>query len=225
MVSTEKIITSVIFIPLLWNLRLVSSEIPTGAFCKTCIPLLLFKVLTWLGYFNSAMNPVIYSIFNTEFRDAFQRILITYVRNECCESHRDDRRPSRNSNPDHHHHYHQASGVERKFTLRAPGAKGFLIQETIEEKSRSFSMDVITTKKNDPVMTPSPVGRGSRSNSTKEPFLVQSSSTLQTGTDQTNGHQEKRSSTSTSTTNKPFNSVDLNSTAHGNTSQGKISAI
>lgn len=30
------------------------------------------------------MNPVIYSIFNTEFRDAFKKILVSYVHNECC---------------------------------------------------------------------------------------------------------------------------------------------
>lgn len=30
------------------------------------------------------MNPVIYSIFNTEFREAFRKILTSYVRNECC---------------------------------------------------------------------------------------------------------------------------------------------
>ncbi|XP_065564424.1 dopamine receptor 1-like isoform X2 [Artemia franciscana] len=45
------------------------------AFCKTCIPELAFKVLTWLGYSNSAFNPIIYSIFNLEFREAFQKIL------------------------------------------------------------------------------------------------------------------------------------------------------
>ena len=33
------------------------------------------QVLTWLGYSNSAFNPIIYSIFNTEFREAFKRIL------------------------------------------------------------------------------------------------------------------------------------------------------
>lgn len=32
------------------------------------------------------MNPVIYSIFNTEFREAFRKILTSYVRNECCNS-------------------------------------------------------------------------------------------------------------------------------------------
>lgn len=29
----------------------------------------------WLGYFNSALNPVLYTIFNPEFRQAFTRIL------------------------------------------------------------------------------------------------------------------------------------------------------
>ncbi|XP_015126281.1 dopamine receptor 1 isoform X1 [Diachasma alloeum] len=46
-----------------------------AAFCKTCIPDRAFQVLTWLGYSNSAFNPIIYSIFNTEFRQAFKRIL------------------------------------------------------------------------------------------------------------------------------------------------------
>ncbi|KAH9426357.1 Serpentine type 7TM GPCR chemoreceptor Srsx [Dermatophagoides pteronyssinus] len=50
-----------------------------AAFCKTCIPASVFKLLTWLGYFNSCLNPAIYSIFNTEFRDAFRRILVRYV--------------------------------------------------------------------------------------------------------------------------------------------------
>lgn len=47
-------------------------------FCKRCIPDVVFKVLTWLGYFNSALNPIIYSIFNTEFRDAFRKIITTH---------------------------------------------------------------------------------------------------------------------------------------------------
>ncbi|XP_071441059.1 dopamine receptor 1-like [Hetaerina americana] len=46
-----------------------------AAFCKTCVPGIYFKALTWLGYSNSAFNPIIYSIFNSEFRDAFRRIL------------------------------------------------------------------------------------------------------------------------------------------------------
>jgi dopamine D1-like receptor len=53
-----------------------------AAFCKTCISGQTFKVLTWLGYSNSAFNPIIYSIFNTEFREAFKRILTT--RSSCC---------------------------------------------------------------------------------------------------------------------------------------------
>ncbi|EDV91627.1 GH19686 [Drosophila grimshawi] len=53
-----------------------------AAFCKTCIGGQTFKILTWLGYSNSAFNPIIYSIFNKEFRDAFKRILT--MRNPWC---------------------------------------------------------------------------------------------------------------------------------------------
>lgn len=48
---------------------------PIAAFCDNCIPKVAFQILTWLGYANSALNPIIYSIFNQEFRDAFRRIL------------------------------------------------------------------------------------------------------------------------------------------------------
>ena len=35
----------------------------------------LISTLVWLGYFNSTLNPVIYTIFSPDFRCAFQRIL------------------------------------------------------------------------------------------------------------------------------------------------------
>ncbi|CAI5452877.1 unnamed protein product [Caenorhabditis angaria] len=35
----------------------------------------LFFYCTWIGYMNSFMNPIIYTIFNTEFRRAFKSIL------------------------------------------------------------------------------------------------------------------------------------------------------
>ncbi|KFM63867.1 Dopamine receptor 1, partial [Stegodyphus mimosarum] len=57
-----------------------------AAVCKSCISDLVFKFLTWLGYCNSALNPIIYSIFNSEFRDAFRRILLTYLQAECCST-------------------------------------------------------------------------------------------------------------------------------------------
>ncbi|CAH1396676.1 unnamed protein product [Nezara viridula] len=56
-----------------------------AAFCKTCIPGMAFKILTWLGYSNSAFNPIIYSIFNTEFREAFRRILTAHYPPCCCK--------------------------------------------------------------------------------------------------------------------------------------------
>ncbi|KAJ8262316.1 hypothetical protein GJAV_G00165080 [Gymnothorax javanicus] len=43
---------------------------------KACeIPITLFKFFFWIGYCNSSLNPVIYTIFNQDFRRAFQRIL------------------------------------------------------------------------------------------------------------------------------------------------------
>ncbi len=38
-------------------------------------PDLLFKVIFWLGYFNSCLNPIIYPCYNREFKLAFIRIL------------------------------------------------------------------------------------------------------------------------------------------------------
>ena len=47
-----------------------------GALCgPRSVPPLVFAVFTWLGYVNSTMNPVIYSVFNRQFRDAFKRVL------------------------------------------------------------------------------------------------------------------------------------------------------
>lgn len=49
----------------------------------------LYQTLTWLGYLNSCLNPLIYSIFNHDFREAFKRILF---RRLLCRSPR-SRRP------------------------------------------------------------------------------------------------------------------------------------
>lgn len=43
--------------------------------CK-CVPDKLFVAVTWVGYVNSTMNPIIYSKFNADFRAAFKRILL-----------------------------------------------------------------------------------------------------------------------------------------------------
>ena len=53
----------------------------TSAFCA-CVPPLLFSGLTWLGYINSVANPIIYPVFNKEFRVAFRRILSSCF--SCC---------------------------------------------------------------------------------------------------------------------------------------------
>ncbi|KAJ7990483.1 hypothetical protein DPEC_G00300790 [Dallia pectoralis] len=44
--------------------------------CTTCrVPPKMYNAFTWLGYLNSAVNPIIYTTFNIEFRKAFIKIL------------------------------------------------------------------------------------------------------------------------------------------------------
>lgn len=64
----------------------------TGAFVICWLPFFIMAILLsacssyefneyviafflWLGYFNSTLNPIIYTIFSPEFRHAFKRIL------------------------------------------------------------------------------------------------------------------------------------------------------
>ncbi|XP_076005584.1 alpha-2B adrenergic receptor [Genypterus blacodes] len=48
---------------------------------ETCaIPDPLFKFFFWIGYCNSSLNPVIYTIFNKDFRKAFKKILCRHTK-------------------------------------------------------------------------------------------------------------------------------------------------
>lgn len=38
------------------------------AFCGDCVAPIVFSVLFWLGYCNSAINPLIYALFSKDFR-------------------------------------------------------------------------------------------------------------------------------------------------------------
>ncbi|RWS11502.1 G-protein coupled receptor-like protein [Dinothrombium tinctorium] len=50
-----------------------------NAFCSQCrISKGLFVFMTWLGYVNSSLNPVIYTIFNIDFRHSFHKLF-------CCQ--------------------------------------------------------------------------------------------------------------------------------------------
>lgn len=45
-------------------------------FCPSCCPSKkVVNFVTWLGYINSALNPIIYTIFNLDFRRAFKKLL------------------------------------------------------------------------------------------------------------------------------------------------------
>lgn len=48
----------------------------TRALCPACaVPPRLVSAVTWLGYVNSALNPLIYTVFNAEFRAVFRKTL------------------------------------------------------------------------------------------------------------------------------------------------------
>uniref|UniRef100_A0A3B4A323 G-protein coupled receptors family 1 profile domain-containing protein n=2 Tax=Periophthalmus magnuspinnatus TaxID=409849 RepID=A0A3B4A323_9GOBI len=52
----------------------------TNVLCQSChIGPTLISVVTWLGYVNSAVNPIIYTVFNPEFRNVFHKLL-------CCQT-------------------------------------------------------------------------------------------------------------------------------------------
>lgn len=42
---------------------------------KCTIPDTLFNLFFWIGYCNSCLNPIIYTVFNRDFRSAFKKIL------------------------------------------------------------------------------------------------------------------------------------------------------
>lgn len=52
------------------------------ATCDTCFYPELFDFFTWLGYVNSLINPIIYTMSNEDFKKAFQKL----VRFRCCRS-------------------------------------------------------------------------------------------------------------------------------------------
>ncbi|KHJ85648.1 hypothetical protein OESDEN_14621 [Oesophagostomum dentatum] len=43
--------------------------------CRCSIPGVLESVTAWLGYLNSALNPIIYTVFSQDFRAAFKKII------------------------------------------------------------------------------------------------------------------------------------------------------
>ncbi|KAG5885618.1 Octopamine receptor Oamb, partial [Gonioctena quinquepunctata] len=61
------------------------------AFCPNCIHPLVFSILFWLGYCNSAINPLIYALFSKDFRFAFKKIICKCF---CTKKQKDSRRGS-----------------------------------------------------------------------------------------------------------------------------------
>ncbi|KOB67833.1 putative octopamine receptor [Operophtera brumata] len=48
--------------------------------CASCCPLKkIINFTTWLGYLNSTLNPIIYTMFNVDFKRAFQKLRNKYI--------------------------------------------------------------------------------------------------------------------------------------------------
>lgn len=54
-----------------------------GPSCSS--PKIVVGIVFWIGYFNSALNPLIYAYFNREFRYAFQRTLKVSIQTIFCD--------------------------------------------------------------------------------------------------------------------------------------------
>uniref|UniRef100_A0A8C6TR50 5-hydroxytryptamine receptor 1B n=1 Tax=Neogobius melanostomus TaxID=47308 RepID=A0A8C6TR50_9GOBI len=50
------------------------------AVCDSCFHQEIFDVFTWLGYLNSLINPIIYTMSNEDFKQAFHKM----IRFKCC---------------------------------------------------------------------------------------------------------------------------------------------
>ncbi|XP_030261927.1 5-hydroxytryptamine receptor 1B-like [Sparus aurata] len=50
--------------------------------CESCFHPELFDIFTWLGYLNSLINPIIYTMSNEDFKQAFHKL----VRFKCCRA-------------------------------------------------------------------------------------------------------------------------------------------
>ncbi|XP_028648884.1 alpha-1A adrenergic receptor-like [Erpetoichthys calabaricus] len=89
----------------------------------------LFKVIFWLGYFNSCINPIIYPCFSQEFKRAFKRIL----RGQC-----------RRRRKEREHHFTYRSSVKTAIcTLDCEPLKGNFRFRSIpgSNEPRSYSPD------------------------------------------------------------------------------------
>ncbi|KAG7236932.1 hypothetical protein INR49_000005, partial [Caranx melampygus] len=47
--------------------------------CESCFHPELFDIFTWLGYLNSLINPIIYTMSNEDFKQAFHKLIRTWA--------------------------------------------------------------------------------------------------------------------------------------------------
>ncbi|XP_041646946.1 5-hydroxytryptamine receptor 2B [Cheilinus undulatus] len=67
----------------------------TSVLCTSCNPHLisrLMEIFVWVGYVSSGINPLVYTLFNKTFREAFSRYITCNYKT--CASHRPGRQPT-----------------------------------------------------------------------------------------------------------------------------------
>ena len=106
----------------------------TSNLCDHChTPPVVVSILFWVGYFNSALNPIIYAFFNRDFRFAFKRLLRCHkLHTPCCHCcYR--RGPETNALA---HYPHTGSGRNNKNT--GSGGADFDHSSTPSPRSKKF---------------------------------------------------------------------------------------
>jgi len=100
-------------------------------FCQDCINPILFSVVFWIGYCNSAINPMIYALFSKDFRFAFKRIIC-----KCFCSGPGLRNPSSRRGSDMSAFRHHSSGT------RTPSISPSALAHSIGDDSDPISDDL-----------------------------------------------------------------------------------
>jgi octopamine receptor len=98
-------------------------------FCEDCINQILFSIVFWIGYCNSAINPMIYALFSKDFRFAFKRIIC-----KCFCSNISERKPSSRRDSD-------MSALRRDGT-RTPSISPSAIGQSIGDDSDPLTEDL-----------------------------------------------------------------------------------
>lgn len=108
-------------------------------FCEDCINPYLFSVVFWIGYCNSAINPMIYALFSKDFRFAFKQIIC-----KCFCSSQGFRQPSsrRGSDMSAMRHSTRTPSISPSGQAQSLGDDSDPIPEELHSRWRSYAPSI-----------------------------------------------------------------------------------